>query len=82
MRGSAPHPGPLSEDWQGRQVRVRGGFLAGRAPEAYQEPPGAAKAKRKRHDVSLGGPWRTLVRQSCPTDEEPTPLAGTCGAEP
>ena len=52
----------------------RGGSLAGRAPEAYQEPPGAAKAKRKRHPVSLGGPRRTLVRQSCPTDEGTTPL--------
>ncbi|MBC3842864.1 hypothetical protein GXW82_29880 [Streptacidiphilus sp. 4-A2] len=55
-------------------VGSRGSSLVGRAPEAYQEPPGAAKAKRKRHPVSLGGPRRTLERQSCPTDEGTTPL--------
>jgi hypothetical protein len=32
------------------------------------------KAERKRHDVSLGGPRRTRVRHSCPTEEGPTPL--------
>ncbi|GAA2131047.1 hypothetical protein GCM10009760_04300 [Kitasatospora kazusensis] len=44
-------------------------------PRAYPEPPGAAKAKRKRHDVSLGGPWRTRVRRSCPIEEGTTPLS-------
>lgn len=50
------------------------GSLVARSPEAYQEPPGAAKVKRKRHLVSLGGPRRTLVRRSCSTDEGPLPL--------
>lgn len=49
------------------------GSLAARSPEAYQEPPGAAKAERTRHGVSLGGPRGTLVRRSCPTDEGPPP---------
>lgn len=53
-----------------------------RSPEAYQEPPGAAKAKRKRHLVSLGGPRGTLVRQSCPTDEGPLPLRPRPGRRP
>lgn len=54
--------------------RSREGSLAARSPEAYQEPPGAAKAERKRHGVSLGGPRGTLARRSCPTDEGPLPL--------
>lgn len=58
------------DGWSGS----REGSLVARSPEAYQEPPGAAKAKRKRHRVSLGGPRRTLVRRSCPTDEGPLPL--------
>lgn len=57
---------------------ARGGSLLGRAPGAYQEPPGAAKAERTRHEVSLGGPRRTLVRRSCPTEEGPTPRAASC----
>ncbi len=55
----------------GRGARV--GSLAVRSPEAYQEPAGAANAKRTRHDVSLGGPRGTLARRSCPTDEGPPP---------
>lgn len=58
------------DGWSG----AREGSLAARSPEACQEPPGAAKAERKRHLVSLGGPRRTLVRRSCPTDEGPLPL--------
>ena len=83
--GLCPTPRPPSEG--PRTVRQcsnaggcegsRGGFLLDRAPGAYQEPPGAAKAKRKRHGVSLGGPRRTLVRRSCPIEEGPTPLSPT-----
>ncbi|GAA0694187.1 hypothetical protein GCM10010193_56170 [Kitasatospora atroaurantiaca] len=78
-----PSEGPGVEHRCGTVVVNGGGSrvvpLAGRSPEAYQEPPGTAKAERKRHGVSLGGPRRTLVRRSCPTDEGPVPLRpATC----
>lgn len=55
------------DGWSGS----REGSLVARSPEAYQEPPGAAKAERKRHEVSLGGPRRALERRNCPADEGP-----------
>lgn len=72
---------------RGHMVAVLMWRVAGGVPRrpitlrAYPEPTRGAKAKRKRHGVSLGAPRRTRVRQSCPTDERPHPLSPTsaCG---
>lgn len=56
---------------RGERSRVAGGVPRRPVTEGVAGTPRAAKAKRTRHGVSLGGTRGTLVRRSCPTDEGP-----------
>lgn len=81
VKDSPPSEGQGAQHWRGTVVVDGWGRGVGPSPigprrrtRNLQGPP---RPERKRAEGSLGGPWRTLVRRSCPTDEGPAPLSSS-----